>query len=99
MKRTPIIVPGQVYLSTEYNEYLVVVKAIKGDIQFRGTGFNGMHESELFLERFHPVNDADLSEHEREVLITLLDKPGVPLSTGWVAPADEDDEDDEGDIE
>lgn len=91
MKRTPIIVVGQVYLHTELNEYVVVTKSTRGDIQFKGPGFGGMNEVELFLERFGPVDPSDLSVEETEVLTKLLDKPGVPLSIGWVH-VDEDDE-------
>lgn len=99
MKRTPIIVPGQVYLNPEINDYLVVVKATRGDIQFRGPGFSGMNEAELFLARFQPVNVEDLTDKEKATLLTLLDKPGVPLSVGWVAPVDEDSDDFEEDVE
>lgn len=96
MKRTPIIVPGQVYLNPTVNEYLVVTKATRGDIQFRGPGFNGMNEVELFLDRFGPVDPNDLTVHETEMLLSLLNKPGVQLSIGWVSSEDDEfDEDDE----
>jgi hypothetical protein len=93
MKRTPIITVGQVYLHGDLNEYLVVVKSTRGDIQFKGEGFGGMNEVELFLERFGPVDPADLTDDERTQLVELLAKPGVELSTGWV-PSDDDEEDD-----
>ncbi len=93
MKRTPIIIPGQVYLNPMVNEYLVVTKATRGDIQFRGPGFNGMNEVERFLERFGPVDPIDLTEEESKMLLDLLSKPGIPLSMGWVCS--EDDEFDE----
>lgn len=91
MKRTPIIVVGQVYLHSELNEYVVVTKATRGDIQFKGPGFGGMNEVELFLERFGPVDPSDLTPEETQTLLTILDKPGVPLSVGWVQ-MDEDEE-------
>lgn len=111
MKRTPIIVPGQVYLHTsleqyvprdpfdilvgceqqhvnQRQEYLVVTKAIQGDIFFRGNGFKGMNEVESFLERFGPVDPEDLTPEEMHELCALI--PGVPLSTGWVEPEEEE---------
>lgn len=91
MKRTPIIVPGQVYLHP-CNEYLVVVKANKGDIGFKGRGLAGIHENGAFLERFGPVNPEDLSEEERETLSSFTNHP---LTTGWVVGEDDEMEDDE----
>lgn len=95
MKRTPIIVVGQVYLHSDpkVNEYVVVTKSNRGDIHFRGPGFNGRNDVELFLQRFGPVDPADLDAEETAQLHELLDKPGVPLSIGWVCT--EDDEFDE----
>jgi hypothetical protein len=93
MKRTPIIVQGQVYLHAGYNEYLVVVKVNRTDISFKGPGFSGMNEAELFLERFGPVDPVDLSADERTVLEALIPSSSI-LSVGWVE-RDDDDEDDE----
>ena len=90
MSRTPIIVPGQVYLHPDFNEYMVVTKANRGDIQFKGPGFRGMHEVELFLTRFQPVDVNDLNGSEVQALAEFTD---VALSTGWVKR--EDDEYDE----
>jgi hypothetical protein len=80
MKRTPIIVPGQVFLHP-LNEYIVVTKANRGDISFKGAGITGMHEAELFLQRFGPVDPADLSAEEQRALAEFTNKP---LCTGWV---------------
>jgi hypothetical protein len=90
MKRTPIILIGQVYLHTELNEYLVVTKSNQGEVQFKGQGFCGMSEAETFLERTGPVDPVDLTEAESKALVNLLSKPG-PLLVGWV-PRDDDDE-------
>lgn len=89
MSRTPIIMPGQVYLNSEINEYLVVVHSNRGDISFRGQGFNGRHDYERFLERFGPVNPEDLTEDEEQQLMAFLGE-GLELSTGWVEPDEED---------
>lgn len=95
MKRTPIIIPGQVYLHTQFNEYAVVTKATRGDIQFKGPGFGGMNEVQLFLQRFEPVDPADLDLEEEALLKGLLGS-SVELSVGWVKPDDEGEyEDDE----
>lgn len=91
MKRTPIIVPGQVYLHPDLNEYLVVTKATRGDIQFKGPGFQGMNEVERFLERFGPVDPTDLDQAEATQLHEFLPNT-VKLSTGWVQPDDDDGE-------
>lgn len=89
--RTPIIVAGQVYLHGELNEYLVVTKSTRGDIQFKGLGFGGMNDVDMFLERFGPVDPTDLTEEEAADLNALV--PGILLSTGWVQmDGDEDDE-------
>jgi hypothetical protein len=89
--RTPIIVAGQVYLHSELNEYLVVTKSTRGDIQFKGLGFGGMNDVDMFLERFGPVDPTDLTKEEMADLNALV--PGVSLSTGWVElDGDEDDE-------
>lgn len=93
MKRTPIIVPGQVYLHGGYNEYLVVTKVNRTDVGFSGPGFSGMNDSELFLERFGPVDPVDLSADETLVLQGLSNDK--PLCTGWVQPDDDDGEDNE----
>lgn len=90
MKRTPIIIVGQVYLHLNLNEYVVVTKSTRGDIQFKGNGFGGMNEAELFLERFGPVDPSDLDETETAQLLKLLDRPGVPLSIGWVVQEDDE---------
>lgn len=87
MKRTPIIIPGQVYLHPEQNEYLVVTKANRGDIRFKGPGFSGVHDVELFLDRFGPVDPLDLSDAEKNVLHGLLGDD-TKLSVGWVEPDD-----------
>lgn len=94
MKRTPIIAVGQVYLHNELNEYVVVTKSTRGDIQFKGIGFGGMNEIEKFLERFSPVDPIDLTVQETEVLVAILSKP-IPLSIGWVCTDDDEFDDEE----
>lgn len=85
--RTPIIAPGQVYLHPT-NEYLVVTKSNRGSISYKGPGFSGLGDVESFLERNGPVDPADLTDAERDVLQGFVD--GRPLITGWVQPDDEE---------
>jgi succinate dehydrogenase flavin-adding protein (antitoxin of CptAB toxin-antitoxin module) len=91
MKRTPIILAGQVYLHGELNQYLVVTKSNQGDIKFKGPGFTGVHDADIFLKRFGPVDPADLTATEKLELIALLDKP-INLLVGWVRRDDEQDD-------
>ncbi len=97
MKRTPIIVPGQVYLHTELNEYAVVTRSVRQQVQYRGIKagqvFSGMNEAEVFLERFGPVDPEDLTSEEAEVLTLLLPAP-TALSVGWVVEEDDDEDED-----
>lgn len=87
----PIIVPGQVYLSETLNEYAVIMKANQGEIKYKGPGFSGVLDVELFLERFGPVDPKDLDKNERAILESLL--PNTVLKTGWVQVGDiEEDE-------
>lgn len=92
MKRTPIISIGQVYLHTELNEYLVVTKSTRGDIQFKGVGFGGLNEVERFLERFGPVDPADLTHEESAALLELL-PPKKELLVGWTDTGEDDESD------
>lgn len=93
MKRTPIVIPGQVYLHT-CNEYIVVTRANKGEITFRGPGIAGVNEVEVFLNRFGPVNPEDLSGPEHSGLVNLLKTP-VALTVGWVKRDDDEFEEDD----
>ena len=91
MSKMAIILPGQVYLSEDHNEYLVVLKSVKGDIVYKGIGFGGRHDWELFMERFKPVNPVDLTEDEAKTLKSFLDE-GTELSIGWVQWENEEEE-------
>ena len=89
MKRTPIISVGQVYLHDMLNEYFVVAHSNQGHITFKGKGFSGIHDVDLFLEKFGPVNPTDLEEDERIELLGLINEP---LLVGWVEPDEGDEE-------
>jgi hypothetical protein len=81
----PIVLPGQVFLHTALNEYVVVTDVKRGDISYKGLGLSGHNEIDLFLERFGPVNPVDLTEKEYTDLATLTP---ARLSIGWVKPED-----------
>jgi hypothetical protein len=88
MNRNPIVLPGQVYLHSDVNEYVVVTKSNQGHIQFAGKGIIGVHDIELFLERFGPVDPTDLTSEEKTDLSVVLSQDTV-LSTGYVKQEDE----------
>lgn len=90
MSRTPIIIPGQVYLHPS-NEYITVTKSNQGLITFKGDGISGMHDVDIFLERCGPVDPEDLDDSETTELLVFLNE-GAKLSTGWII-LDGDDED------
>jgi hypothetical protein len=89
MNLMPIIIVGQVYLHSAYNEYLVVRKYYRGDVFFAGTGFVGKHDIENFIERVNPVDPEDLSQEEKDVLKSFLCSDTTELLVGWFE-SDED---------
>lgn len=70
--RPPIILPGQIYLNQEVNEYIVVVRNNRGTITYEGIGIRGMIDDEMLLDRFPPVDPADLEPHELAELQQFL---------------------------
>lgn len=68
-QRAPIIQTGQLFLNEQLNEYLIVTKSIRGQISFAGKGFRGHSEDISFLERFKPVDPADVEPQELNSLL------------------------------
>ncbi len=62
---------GQVYLDEPKNEYVIVTKSDRGRIFYAGSGFNGIREDEIFIEKFLPVDPADLEQDELRQLLAL----------------------------
>ena len=88
MSHLPLITIGQIYLHPTYNEYMVVTKYNRGDVNFSGPGFSGKCWVEAFLQKFQPVDPADITEAEKTVLLSF----GVPnLLVGWFEPYCEED--------
>jgi hypothetical protein len=83
LTRSPIILPGQVFLNEEANEYAVITSNNRGQISFSGNGFRGQCEDVSFLERFPPVNPEDLTTMEHAELLSFC-KDGTVLSTGFI---------------
>lgn len=81
--RAPVIVPGQLYLSEELNEYLIVTKNNRGQISYAGVGFKGHSEDQSFVERFRPVDPADVEPQEIQTLLDLCPH-STKVSTGFI---------------
>lgn len=82
-QRAPIIATGQIYLQAELNEYMIVTKNARGQITYAGNGFVGHAEDHSFIERFNPVDPADVSDAEIHVLLKLCPQDTV-ASTGYI---------------
>jgi len=80
LKQTkPIIVlPGQLYYDETKNEYLIVSRHQGDTTSYEGRGFRGMLETDEFLERFQPVDPADLEQEELDELVNLCRVPVTP---------------------
>lgn len=82
-QRPPLIAAGQLYLNSDLNEYLIVVKNERRQVTYAGKGFVGHSDDCTFLERFDPVDVADV--HEDEVRMLLKFCPSVRMaSTGFI---------------
>lgn len=91
LTRSPLIVIGQVFLNEGANEYAVITSNNRGQISFAGIGFRGQCEDMSFIERFPPVDPADLDEYEVEELLSFV-PPGTILSTGFIVDDGDDEE-------
>lgn len=80
----PQIKVGGIYLNDFVNEYLIVTKTNQGQIFYSGHGFTGQANDEVFLERFLPVDPADVHPDELNELLTFCPSGTEPL-TGYVS--------------
>ncbi len=71
MTQPTIITVGQLYLNEDLNEYLIVTGTSRGQISYGGNKFAGRCEDETFLNRFEPVDPADVDEAELVQLLSL----------------------------
>ena len=88
LNQARIILPGQLYLNDDLNEYLIVTGSGCGQIKYAGPGFSGHAEIDGFLERFQPVHPDDVSTEELDVLLKLC-REGVTASVGIITEEDE----------
>lgn len=88
-QRAPIILEGQVYFDDVSNTYLVVTKKVGEMVRYTGQsftgnlGYRGSMEDIDFIERFQPVDPADLSTEETSELMCAC-PDGVTLKTGFI---------------
>jgi hypothetical protein len=78
-----IILPGQLYLDEEKNCYLIVSRRKGEMITYQGFGFVGMIDDETFIERFQPVDPADVEADELTALVALCPN-GVQPVVGFI---------------
>ena len=85
MKQTkPVIVQvGQLYYDEEKNEYLIVTRHQGDTTTYYGVGFRGMLETDTLLERFQPVDPADVAQDELEVLLAFC-PAGTEAKVGYI---------------
>ena len=79
--KAPLILAGQLYLNADLNEYLIVTSNNRGQVAYSGAGFSGQAEDVTFLERFQPVDPADVEYNELTRLLHLC-QPGTVVLTG-----------------
>ncbi len=82
-QRAPIILAGQLYLQEELNEYMIVTNNARGQVTYAGKGFVGHAEDQSFIERFNPVDPADVDSDEVAALLKLC-PPNTKASTGYI---------------
>lgn len=78
-----IILPGQLFLDEEKNSYLIVTKRNGETVTYEGSGFKGMLEDEVFLDRFLPVDPADVSVDEIAGLLEMC-PTGTSVKVGFI---------------
>jgi len=78
-----MITVGQLYLHEQLNEYMVVTKVLRGQVYYGGKGFKGFSENITFLDRFKPVDPADVEPQEIVELLELCPR-GTRASIGFI---------------
>ena len=99
-QRSPLILAGQIYLSEDLDEYLIVTRNNRGQIYYEGDGFKGQSEDWTFIEKFKPVDPDDVDNDEITCLIEKC-PCGTKAMVGYIAPSNEDEyyEDEETEME
>ena len=78
-----IILAGQMYYDEEKNDYLIVTKQMGDLTKYAGFGFRGQLETEVFLDRFQPVDPADVPADEVGELLSFC-QPGTTAKVGFI---------------
>lgn len=78
-----IILPGMLFLDEEKNSYLIVSARNGETITYVGVGFKGMLEDAWFVDRFLPVDPADVSPDELAELLSFT-PDGVTPRIGFI---------------
>ena len=82
-QRAPLILVGQIYLSDELDEYLIVTKNNRGQVFYKGNGFSGQSEDSTFISSFQPVDPADVDDDEIELLLSFC-PDGTEAKVGFI---------------
>jgi hypothetical protein len=83
-QRAPMILAGQLYLNESLNEYMIVTGCTRGQVKYAGKGFKGHSEDQSFIERFKPVDPADVEPQEIHELLELC-PVGTQVRTGFIS--------------
>jgi hypothetical protein len=84
-QRAPMIAVGQIYLHDDenLNQYIIVKKNAKGQITWGRPGLVGHTEDQAFIERFKPVDVADVDQDDLEAMLSVC-PPNTKASTGFI---------------
>lgn len=82
-QRSPLILAGQIYLSDELNEYLIVTKNNRGQVFYKGEGFGGQSEDSTFIERYQAVDPEDVEVGELSLLLSFC-PDGTKAKVGFI---------------
>ncbi len=81
--RPVIILAGQMFYDQEKDDYLIVTKH-QGDLtRYAGYGFRGQLETEMFLDRFQPVDPADVPADELQIYLQFC-PPETSAKVGFI---------------
>ena len=89
--KSPMILPGQIYLHEDLDEYMVVTRNNRGLVTYCGDGFKGSSDDFTFIDRFQPVDPEDVCPIELQGLLSFC-PDGTAAKTGFIMDADEDNE-------
>ena len=86
----PIVLPGQMYLHVELNDYIVITKNSAGYVSYEGKEVRGKCDISTLMDQtvFMPSDPASLTNNEIMRMQSHL-RPGTKLSTGVVVIDDD----------